>query len=389
MNAPPPPPPISSFTPKVAILGAGIIGLATAFELAVKRGVPVTLYDPAPMGRGASWAAAGMLAPAYEAAAEEGVHPHLFELCMEGAELWPDFSIDLAHAADTDSGYSGRPSLALAFDKAETAAMHKLARALDARGISHEELPPATAHLLEPSIAPDLIAALQMPTDGQVDNRAVVRALIMALQRSPLATLRSEAAPLRSEGGRLTLEGHDLILAAGGWNTAAIKVEENGQPLSLVNWDPALDQIDCYGGQMLSVAHGYGSPETTLRCGAIYIAPKADRVIIGATVEPGVATETPEPEAIAALHARAARLCPVLENLPVIETWAGIRPGTPDRAPMIGATAAPNLFVAAGHYRNGILLAPITARIIADLMLCKPLSPLHESFSPGRLCAAA
>ena len=197
------------------------------------------------------------------------------------------------------------------------------------------------------------------------------------------------AAPLRSEGGRLTLEGHDLILAAGGWNTAAIKVEENGQPFSLVNWDPALDQIDCYGGQMLSVAHGYGSPETTLRCGAIYIAPKADRVIIGATVEPGVATEAPEPEAIAALHTRAARLCPVLEDLPVIETWAGIRPGTPDRAPMIGQTASPGLFVAAGHYRNGILLAPITARIIADLMLCKPLSPLHESFAPNRLCAAA
>jgi len=389
MNPPPLAPPHSSFTPKVAILGAGIIGLAVAFELAIKRGVPVTIYDPAPMGRGASWAAAGMLAPAFEAAAEEGVHPHLFDLCMEGAELWPDFSIDLAHAADAESGYSGRPSLALAFDMAETAAMHKLARALDARGIAHEELPPGTAHLLEPSLAPDLVAALQMPTDGQVDNRAVVRALIMALQRSPLATLRSEAAPLRSVGGRLTLEGHDLILAAAGWSTAAIKVEENGELFSLVNWDPALDEIDCYGGQMLSVAHGYGSPETTLRCGTIYIAPKADRVIIGATVEPGVATEAPEPAAISALLARAARLCPVLADLPIIETWAGIRPGTRDRAPLIGETAVPGLYVASGHFRNGILLAPITARIIADMMLGKPMSELHQSFSPSRIGAVA
>jgi glycine oxidase len=389
MNPPPLAPPHSSFTPKVAILGAGIIGLAVAFELAIKRGVPVTIYDPAPMGRGASWAAAGMLAPAFEAAAEEGVHPHLFDLCMEGADLWPDFSIDLAHAADAESGYSGRPSLALAFDMAETAAMHKLARALDARGIAHEELPPGTAHLLEPSLAPDLVAALQMPTDGQVDNRAVVRALIMALQRSPLATLRSEAAPLRSVGGRLTLEGHDLILAAAGWSTAAIQVEENGELFSLVNWDPALDEIDCYGGQMLSVAHGYGSPETTLRCGAIYIAPKADRVIIGATVEPGVATEAPEPAAISALLARAARLCPVLADLPIIETWAGIRPGTRDRAPLIGETAVPGLYVASGHFRNGILLAPITARIIADMMLGKPMSELHQSFSPSRISAVA
>lgn len=389
MNLPPLAPPHSSFTPKVAILGAGIIGLAVAFELAIKRGVPVTIYDPAPMGRGASWAAAGMLAPAFEAADEEGVHPRLFDLCMEGADLWPDFSIDLAHAADAESGYSGRPSLALAFDMAETAAMHKLARALDARGIAHEELPPGTAHLLEPSLAPDLVAALQMPTDGQVDNRAVVRALIMALQRSPLATLRSQAAPLRSVGGRLTLEGHDVILAAAGWSTAAIKVEENGELLSLVNWDPALDEIDCYGGQMLSVAHGYGSPETTLRCGAIYIAPKADRVIIGATVEPGVATEAPDPAAISALLARAARLCPVLADLPIIETWAGIRPGTRDRAPLIGETAVPGLYVASGHFRNGILLAPITARIIADMMLGKSTSELHKSFSSSRIGALA
>jgi glycine oxidase len=211
----------------------------------------------------------------------------------------------------------------------------------------------------------------------------------MALQRSPLATLRSEAAPLRSEGGRLTLEGHDLILAAAGWSTAAIKVEENGELFSLVNWDPALDEIDCYGGQMLSVAHGYGSPETTLRCGAIYIAPKADRVIIGATVEPGVATEAPEPAAISALLARAARLCPVLADLPIIETWAGIRPGTRDRAPLIGETAVPGLYVASGHFRNGILLAPITARIIADMMLGKPMSELHQSFSPSRISAVA
>ena len=378
------PPPVSSFTPKVAILGAGIIGLATAFELAVKRGVPVTVYDPAPMGRGASWAAAGMLAPAFEAAAEEGVHPHLFDLCMEGADLWPDFSIDLAHAADADSGYSGRPSLALAFNADEVAALHHLARALDERGVAHEELRGGAAHLLEPAIAPDLALALQMPTDGQVDNRAVVRALILALQRSPLATLRSQAAPLRSKGGNLTLEGHDVILAAAGWSTGAIRVDEKGQSLRLANWAPAFDGITCYGGQMLSVAHGYDTPETTLRCGSIYIAPKADRVIIGATVEPGVATDTPDPAAIDALRARAARLCPVLAELPVIETWAGIRPGTPDHAPLIGETATPGLYVAAGHYRNGILLAPVTARIIADMLLGKEISPLARSFAPGR-----
>lgn len=376
--------PASRSAPRTAILGGGIIGLACAFELAVKRGLPVTLYDPAPIGRGASWAAAGMLAPAFEAAAEEGIHPHLFDLCMESAALWPDFALDLERAAGLDPGFNPGPSLALAFDKDEAAALHRLARALDERGVSHEELRPAAVRMLEPAIAPDLIAALEMPTDGQVDNRATVRALIAALSRCPHAELRQEAAPLRSEGGRLVVEGHDGVVAAAGWNTACIKVEEGGKLYSLVNWDTALDEIDCYGGQMLSVAHGRDMPHMTLRCGSIYIAPKADRVIIGATVEPGVATDKPDPAAIAALRAAAARLCPSVAHGDVLETWAGIRPGTPDHAPLIGETAAPGVLVAAGHYRNGILLAPITARMIADLVIGKTLSELERSFAPNR-----
>ena len=371
-------------SPRIAILGAGIVGLSCAFELAVKRGIQVTVFDPAPMGRGASWAAAGMLAPAFEAAAEEGVHPHLFDFCMESAALWPDFALDLGHAADVDPGFSAGPSLALAFTEAEIADLHRLARALDERGVAHEELRPGAAHLIEPAIAPDLHLALQMPTDGQVDNRAVVRALIVALERCPHVTLRHQAAPLRSEGGRLSLEGFDLIVAAAGWKTAAIRVEENGQPVSLVNWDTSLDEIDCYGGQMLSVAHSSGTPKMTLRCGSTYIAPKADRVVIGATVEPGVATDAPEPAAILALRAKAARLCPAVAHGKVLETWAGIRPGTPDHAPLIGQSATPGLLVAAGHYRNGILLAPVTARMIADLATGRPVSELERSFAPGR-----
>lgn len=376
-------------TPRVAILGGGIVGLACAFELAVRRAVPVTLYDPAMMGRGASWAAAGMLAPAFEAAGEEGAHTHLFDLCMESARLWPDFALDLGHAAGTDLGFSAGPSLALAFDAAQVTALHRLARALDQRGIAHEELRPGAARLLEPAIGRDLALALHMPTDGQVDNRAVVRALITALARCPHAVLRQEAAPLLSEGGRLVLEGHDIIVAAAGWQSAAIEVQENGQRLSLVNWDSALGAIECYGGQMLSLAHGPGTPRMTLRCGAIYIAPKADRVILGATMEPGVARARPDPAAIAALRRQAARLCPALAGGEVLETWAGIRPGTPDHAPLIGQSASPGLLIAAGHYRNGILLAPVTARMIADLAEGKALSETERSFTPARAFEAA
>ncbi|MEZ5947109.1 MAG: FAD-dependent oxidoreductase [Hyphomonas sp.] len=381
--------PANPTAPRVAIIGGGIIGLSCAFELAIRRSVPVTLFDPAPFGRGASWAAAGMLAPAFEAAAEEGAHPHLFDLCHHGAELWPAFAADVGQAAGTNLGFSAGPSLALAFDQDQTADLHHLARALDERGIAHEELRPVVARETEPAISERLVAALHLPTDGQVDNRAVVTALIAALQACPHATLRNEAAPLEDNGKGLHLPGHDAILVTAGWNTAAVKVHQNGDLFSLVNWDTSLDEINCIGGQMMSVACGPDLPKMTLRCGPIYIAPKADRVIVGATMEPGIATAAPEPDKIAQLRADAARLCPAIAEAPELETWAGIRPGTPDRAPLIGATATPGLFIAAGHYRNGILLAPITARIMADLILGGPVMPLAREFRPDRAYTTA
>ena len=179
-----------------------------------------------------------------------------------------------------------------------------------------------------------------------------------------------------------------MILASAGWNTAGIKVRQHGEDFSLVNWDTALDEIDCYGGQMLSVAREPGLPSMTLRCGSIYIAPKPDRVIIGATMEPGVVTDHADADTIAQLRAEAARLCPAIAGATEVETWAGVRPGTLDHAPLLGSTRADGLYVASGHYRNGILLAPVTARIMADMMLDGTSGALASTFSPARFAAA-
>ncbi|MEH6694816.1 MAG: FAD-dependent oxidoreductase [Hyphomonas sp.] len=371
----------------VAIIGAGIIGLSCAWELA-QRGARVTIYDTQPPGRGASWAAAGMLAPAYEAAAEEGAHPRLFDLCMESAALWPAFAASVSRASGRNLGFSPGPSLALAFDGAEAASLHRLAAALTRHGVESDMLLPEAVWDIEPAVSRGVHGALRLPTDGQVDNRAIVAALIAALHAQASVRFVDGPAPLEERKGRLCVEGHDMILAAAGWNTAAIKVRQHGEEFSLVNWDTALDEIDCYGGQMLSVAREPGLPSMTLRCGGIYIAPKPDRVIIGATMEPGIVTDHADADTIAQLRGEAARLCPAIAGATEMETWAGVRPGTLDHAPLLGATLADGLYVASGHYRNGILLAPVTARIMADMMLDGTSGALASTFSPARFAAA-
>ncbi|MFN7164833.1 MAG: NAD(P)/FAD-dependent oxidoreductase [Hyphomonas sp.] len=374
--------------PRIAILGAGIIGLSAAYELAVRRGVRVTIYDVRPPGRGASWAAAGMLAPAFEAAAEPGVHPRLFDLCLASASLWPAFAADLAAQSGMDVGLDATPSLAVGLDAGEAGRLSRISARLVSAGVDHSSLSPAGILRLEPAINPAVVGGLELPTDFRVHNRQTVTALLSALQASGNVRLETGPAPLRSAGGRLMLEGHDAILAAAGWETASIKVEERGQLYSLVNWDTALDDIDCHGGQMLSVAAAHGAPQRVVRSGHVYLVPRGGQVVIGATVEPDRVIEAPDADAIEALRLEGVRLCPGLANAPVAESWAGVRPGTPDQAPFIGETVTPGLFVAAGHYRNGILLAPITAQIIAGAILGETASELAAAFSTRRAYAA-
>ena len=374
--------------PRVAILGTGIIGLSLAFELALRRGVRVTLFDTRASGRGASWAAAGMIAPAFEAAAEEGVHPGLFDLCLESARLWPAFSAEIEALSGLSSGYEPAPALAVALDPAEAAHLAAISQVLAARGVAHGTLTAGELARREPALSPDVLGGLELETDTRVDNRRTVRALLAALEACPRVTFVTGPAPLKSRQGRVYLEGHDAVVAAAGWETAIIKVEEHGQLYSLVNWDTALDDIDCHAGQMLSVVAGPGAPERVVRAGPVYLVPRDGQVVIGATMEQGRVIDTPEDEVIEALRREGVRLCPALAGAAVSESWAGVRPGTPDHAPFIGETVTPGLYVAAGHYRNGVLLAPVTARIIADQILGQDAGELAATFTTRRAPSA-
>jgi glycine oxidase len=377
-----------SSRPRIAILGAGIIGLTAAYELAVRRGVRVTIYDVRAPGRGASWAAAGMLAPAFEAADEPGVHPRLFELCLASAALWPGFAEELTARAGRPVGFDRTPSLAAALDEDELGRLARIAATLRRAGLAHTELSAGELRGREPALSVEVLGGLELETDLRVHNRETVAALLAVLGAHPKVRFVEGPPPLKSAGGRVTLEGHDAILAAAGWETAIIKVEEHGQLYSLVNWDTALDDIDCHGGQMLAVRAGDGAPQRVVRSGSVYLVPRGGQVVIGATVEPDRVIDAPEADVIEALRLEGMRLCPGLAAAPVAESWAGVRPGTPDHAPFLGETITPGLFVAAGHYRNGILLAPVTAKLLADEMLGEVPGELAAAFSTRRTYAA-
>ena len=371
-------------SPRIAIIGAGIIGLSCAWELA-KRGAHVTLFDSGFYpGRGASWAAAGMLAPAYEAAAEPGVNPRLFDLCLKSARQWIDMSGAIAAVTKRDVLHSIGPSLAVAQTADDRIQLTSLAEALTARKIAFDVLSPDEAVRAEPCLRVGNQGALRLPTDGQVDNRLLVEALIRALERQERVAFVTGTAPLAMVQGKIVLDGFDRVIFAAGWETASVTVGE----MPLGDIAPMLRKIEPVAGHMLSFNRLPDGPAMTMRAGALYIVPKAGRLIVGATMEPGETSTRIDPAAINRLEAAAQSLCPMLKRATIIEAWRGIRPGTPDHAPMIGALGATGAFVAAGHYRNGILLAPITAQIMADMILKGKTSELAAAFSPARFAAA-
>ena len=350
--------------PNIAIIGAGIIGLSCAWELA-KRGAHVTIYDRGQPGFGASFAAAGMLAVGYEAAVESRAHPGLFALCQSSAELWPAF----AEALQTESGYGVqyRPGETLAVappDSSANALMASYER-LQTHGIACDRLSASQLQALEPSLSPDITAAIRLPTDGQVNNRAVVRSLLAACHKRGVRIVN---------------------------HTPAEKVDPSR--FDRVLWSVGADErMEAFGispvkGAAFSLKPGSYLPSRIIRFGGHYIVPKKDRVIIGATSEPGVRDWRPDDVLLGQLRQRASGICPGVEGGALISSWSGLRPATADHAPLLGLISADE-FIAAGHYRNGILLAPITAQIIADMMLEGKVSELAGAFAPDRFASAA
>ena len=377
-----PTPPIRS----IAIIGAGIIGLSCAIELA-DRGVEVSLYDQKWPPRGASWAAAGMLAPAYEAAADADLHPSLFALCVAGAEAWPRWAQALEARSGLPSGYHPGPTLAVAQTETEVAALTRLIKALEGRDDAAYWCD-ADLQRLEPALTEHISRAALLPSDGQAENRLTLAALLSVVSAHPRINVIPEAAPLTAAQNSLDHAGQDATLVTAGWASGAVQVQTENGPVSLSSFAPSLDLIRPFGGQMLSVERTAYSPSHPIRHGDLYVVPKQDRIVIGATTEPDRVLKGIDQDMIEDLRLRAISICPGLADAEVIDAWAGVRPGTADHAPLLGLSQTPNLFLATGHFRNGILLAPMTARLMADLILDQRTDPLIAPFAPQLQIAA-
>lgn len=367
---------------RVLVVGAGLVGMCASLKLA-QSGARVTLVDENKPATGASWAAAGMLAPAYEAAAEENVHKGLFDLCMAGADVWRDFAPWLQSYSDVSLDYFSLGSLACAVTTDEIERLEKLEKSCEARNVPVRRLGGEKARKIDPSISNELKHALLLPTDQQVDNWAVIGALVSALAESGVQIFPDTCVThlnKKQNGWEVpTLGQFDTIIWTAGVDSSK-PIRIDGKKRDLV----PKNSIIPVKGQMLAVDPMPNAPEKVLRFGAGYIAPKSTRIVIGATSEWGVGNKEVIEADVSDLLATAAEICPVLGDAEIKLSWAGIRPGTKDHAPMIGWSHVDGIAVAAGHYRNGILLAPITANILTKLVLGQELTPLEESFSPAR-----
>jgi glycine oxidase len=370
-------------TGDVVVVGGGVIGLGIAWR-AAQAGLAVTVVDDW-SGRGASWAAAGMLAPVTEVHYGEQA---LLRLNLEAAGRWPDFAAELEQAAGRPVGYRPAGTLAVARDADDNAALEDLYRFQLRCGLQVERLRSRECRRLEPGLAPSVRGGVLAPGDHRVDNRALVEALLVACQRVGVVLRPGWVAELAVEAERVVgvvlaagerLAAGTVVLAAGCWSGGLGGLAAE-----------ALPPVRPVKGQLLYLRGPAADPlcQRNVRGLEVYVVPRADgRVVVGATVEEQGFDTRMTAGAVHDLLRAALELLPDVAELELVETVVGLRPGSPDNAPMLGPAGPEGLVVATGHYRNGILLTPVTADAIAELLATGRVPEAIGPFQPGRFAA--
>ena len=380
--------PISNIHTKkrVIIVGGGVIGLGIGWQLA-KAGCTVSIYERNQAGRAASWAAAGMLAPHAEVHFEER---ELLRLGVQSCRMYPDWVAELETDSQMNAGYRAEGTLIVGVDRDDARELEHLYESQKLLDLKVEWITGIEAREIEPLLSPKITAAIWSKDDHQVDNRAMVEALIEAFRRAD--GMLHEETPVdkieivngKAEGIWIkgTLEEADVIvLAAGCWSS-----DIDGLPKAV---QPPVRPVK---GQMLALQMEEGIVlEKVIRAPRakyptdVYLVPKDDgRLVIGATSEEMGFDTRLTAGGLFELLRGTWEAVPGIYDLPVIETWAGLRPGSRDNAPILGETGVENLIMATGHYRNGILLTPITAREIAALILTGETSKNIAHFQLSR-----
>jgi glycine oxidase len=362
------------------VVGGGVIGLAIAWR-AAQAGMAVTVVDEQP-GRGASWAAAGMLAPVTEV--HYGERP-LLGLNLAAAARWPGFAAEVEEAGGRPVGYTPGGTLAVARDADDNAALEDLYQFQLRCGLEVERLRSRECRQLEPGLQPGIRGGVLAAGDHQVDNRALVEVLLVACRRVGVRMVAGRVTDLAVEGDRVTgvalgdgerLAAGTVVLAAGCWSGALGGVAAE-----------ALPPVRPVKGQLLYLRGPADEPlcSRNVRGLEVYVVPRGDgRVVVGATVEEQGFDTRVTAGAVHDLLRAALELLPDVVELELLETVCGLRPGSPDNAPMIGPAGPEGLVVATGHYRNGILLTPVTADAVAELLATGRVPEAIAPFAPGR-----
>ncbi|MDF3297122.1 glycine oxidase ThiO [Streptomyces tropicalis] len=380
----------SSRTSDVLVVGGGIIGLVTAWR-AAQRGLATAVVDPEP-GGGAAQVAAGMLAAVTELHYGEET---LLALNLASARRYPDFAAELTELTGHDPGYRRCGTLAVALDADDRAHLRELHALQRRSGLESEWLTGRECRRLEPLLAPGVRGGLRVDGDHQVDPRRLAAALVAACERTGVVLHRSWAERLtvvrdRAAGCVLAdgtaLSADRVVLAAG-----SLSGRLAGVP------DAVLPPVRPVKGQVLrlTVPKRYApflsrTVRAVVRGSHVYLVPRRNgELVVGATTEELGFDTAVTAGGMYALLRDAHELVPGITELPLTETRAGLRPGSPDNAPLLGPTALDGLLLATGHYRNGVLLTPVTGDAMAHVLTTGELPEEARPFTPRRFGAAA
>jgi glycine oxidase len=374
--------PDSSHTADVIVIGGGVIGCAIAFRLAQAR-LSVVVLDRGEPGCEASAAAAGMLAPQGEL-----TEPEAFSaLCMASRELYPRFAEEVEDSSGQKVHYRQDGSLLVALDEKQADELLEIYRRQTPRGFGLELLEAGEVHRRFPGLAPQLLTGLFVPGDHWIDNERLMSALVKSCQRQGVRIEAQRAATRfrmknrrvesvevthTSTPDRAPYSAATFILAAGCWSHELVS------PLGM-----ALPLQPCRG-QMLE----FEAPEElplVVRAGLHYLVPRPERrILVGTTAEYVGYKKWVTGEGLRSILEGAGRLAPLLNQLRFRRAWAGLRPDTADHLPILGYGELENLIFATGHFRNGILLAPVTAQLISELVLTGSTSRPLNTYRPAR-----
>src|SRR5271170_6735467 len=364
----------------VAIAGAGLIGGSIAFELA-RAGLRVGLFDRQEPGKESSWAGAGILSPAPESAAMIPLVP----LAKASMAIYPEFVRAVEEISGQSAGFRPKGTLQAIFTPDAREELSTVIALHHGLGLKAEPLRAEDARELEPSLSEDLEAGVLRPDEASVDNRALTQAVLEAARRSGVQFFPGTGAEaIRREGDRCAglqlknekIEARWTVIAAGCFsaNIAGVAAYAPVRPAK---------------GQMIALRPDDLKIERVLWSENIYLVPRNDgRILAGATVEYTGFEKGMTAGGLEKVLAGAIELSPALANARVEETWAGLRPDSPDHLPILGPADIDGLLIATGHFRGGILLTPITARLVCEWVTQQRVSVDWDRFSPMRFQSA-